>query len=66
MIRDLNREPLAFYTQHCTCKKHKIDDKGCQSGAPCFCTWRCACKKYKIDDKGRQSGAPCFLYALVR
>jgi hypothetical protein len=36
MIRDVNREPFALCMQHCACKKHKIDDKGHQSGAPYF------------------------------
>jgi hypothetical protein len=49
----------------CTCKKRKIDVKGCQSGVPCFCMRCCACKKHRIDVKGRQSRASCFLYALV-
>jgi hypothetical protein len=33
-IRDVIRELLAFCTQRCTCKKHKIDVKGRQLGAP--------------------------------
>jgi hypothetical protein len=36
MLRDVNQEPLAFCTQRCVCKKHKIDVKRRQSGAPCF------------------------------
>jgi hypothetical protein len=35
-IRDVNWEPLAFYTWRCACKKYKIDVKERQSGAPYF------------------------------
>jgi hypothetical protein len=33
---NFNREPLAFCMRRYTCRKHKIDDKGRQSGAPRF------------------------------
>jgi hypothetical protein len=36
MIRDINREPLAFCMRCYGCKKHKIDVEGRQSGAPFF------------------------------
>jgi hypothetical protein len=37
MLRGVNQELLAFCTWHYTCKKHKIDVKGRQSGAPGYC-----------------------------
>jgi hypothetical protein len=58
MLRDVNQEPLAFCIRCCTCKKHKIDIKGRQSGVPCFLYT--VLHVFKIDVKGRQSGAPCF------
>jgi hypothetical protein len=36
MLRDVNREALAFCTWHYACKKHKIDVKEHQSEVPCF------------------------------
>jgi hypothetical protein len=35
-IRDVNWEPLTFCTRCGVCKKHNIDVKGRQLGAPCF------------------------------
>ncbi len=34
MLSDVDGEPLTFCTRCCMCKKHKIDDKGRQSGVP--------------------------------
>ncbi len=59
MLRDVNWEPLAFCMRRYLCKKHKIDIKGHQSGAPCFLYVAL------LDVKGRQLGAPYFLYVLV-
>jgi hypothetical protein len=36
MLSGVNQEPLAFCMQHCAYKKHEIDVKECQSGAPYF------------------------------
>jgi hypothetical protein len=36
ILRDINREPLAFCMMCCTCKKYEIDVKGRQSGVSCY------------------------------
>jgi hypothetical protein len=36
MLREVNQKPLTFCMQYCAYKKHEIDVKGRQSGAPCF------------------------------
>jgi hypothetical protein len=66
MLKDINWEPLAFYTGRYACKNHNINVKEVNQEPLTFCTWCCACKKHKINVNRRQSGAPCFWYVALR
>jgi hypothetical protein len=67
IIRDVNRELLAFYLVFVRGAAHvkstrTIRDVNWEPLA--FYTWHCTCIKYK-NNKGRQSGAPYFLYVVL-